>query len=72
MSTPANKSVRELFETMEYGPAPESDENANAWLDSHERHFGAFIGNVWKAPAGLETITVVNPARGAALAQVVD
>lgn len=72
MSTPSEKTVKELFETMEYGPAPESDANANAWLDSHERQFGAFIDNVWKAPAGLDTITVVNPARGQALAQIVD
>ena len=30
-------SVAEIFETMEYGPAPESDKEALAWLGKHER-----------------------------------
>ena len=28
-------SVLEHFESMDYGPAPESPDAANAWLDDH-------------------------------------
>src|SRR5690606_2992055 len=45
-------SVAEIFETMEYGPAPESDSIANAWLDAHGRRFDHFIGGRWVAPSG--------------------
>ena len=38
-----NPSVAELFATMEYGPAPESDKIAQQWLDDHGRSFGHFI-----------------------------
>ena len=27
--------VADVFETMEYGPAPESSERANEWLEAH-------------------------------------
>ena len=30
-------SVSEIFRSMEYGPAPESDKVAMAWLDDHNR-----------------------------------
>ena len=34
-----------LFENLEYGPAPEAVDSANAWLDDHDREFGNFINN---------------------------
>ncbi|MBE3637923.1 aldehyde dehydrogenase family protein [Mangrovicoccus algicola] len=54
-------TVREIFETMEYGPAPESAEAALAWLDAHGRRF---------APAGAEVFETRNPATGDLLAEV--
>ena len=42
---PATPSVPSLFGTMEYGPAPESDDVAQAWLQDHDRAFGHFIDN---------------------------
>jgi aldehyde dehydrogenase (NAD+) len=36
-------SVAEYFETMDYGPAPESDAEVRAWLASHKGSFGHFI-----------------------------
>jgi len=30
-------TVAEIFKTMEYGPAPESDKEALGWLGKHER-----------------------------------
>ena len=44
-------SVSEIFKSMEYGPAPESTEEANAWLDSHKRKFKLFIGGKWTCRA---------------------
>ncbi|WP_424976291.1 aldehyde dehydrogenase family protein [Dinoroseobacter sp. S124A] len=61
-------TVKEIFETMEYGPAPEDDGPAQAWLDQHDRQFGCFIGGGFQAPG--ETFATLNPARGTALAQV--
>ena len=37
--------LTELFQTLPYGPAPESAAAATAWLDSHERRFDLFINN---------------------------
>ena len=61
-------SVAEIFETMEYGPAPESRAEADAWLDRHDRTFGHFVGGARGAPG--ETFDVTNPATGEALARV--
>src|SRR5256885_11686578 len=61
-------SVAEIFESLEYGPAPESDKEALSWLAKHERVFGHFIGGHWTEPG--ETFDVSNPATRALLARV--
>src|SRR5687768_5359545 len=61
-------SVKEIFETMEYGPAPESDAEARKWLASHDGRFGHFIGGAWTSPG--EAIEVIDPSTAAALARV--
>jgi aldehyde dehydrogenase (NAD+) len=61
-------SVREIFDTMEYGPAPEGDAAAREWLARHDARFGHFIAGGWTKPAGL--FDVSNPATGARIAQV--
>jgi len=61
-----------LFQTLPYGPAPESADAAEAWLDAHERKFDLFVNNAWSAPADGNTLAVSNPARGEPLAQVAD
>jgi len=53
---------------MDYGPAPESQKEAQAWLDGHQRKFGLFIDNTWSEPAELFAST--NPADGSALAEL--
>jgi len=59
-------NIPDLFESMDYGPAPESPAEALAWLDAHGRRFGHFIGGEFAKPAGkLETR---NPATGDLLA----
>jgi aldehyde dehydrogenase (NAD+) len=61
-------SVREIFETMEYGPAPEGREQAHEWLERHGRGFGHFIGGRFQRPVDGETFETINPADGKVLA----
>src|SRR3989441_7561913 len=63
-------TVSEIFETMAYGPAPESDKPALEWIARHDGAFGLFIGGRWadgKSDAGVD---VINPATTARLARV--
>ncbi len=62
--------VSEVFESMEYGPAPESDKLAQEWLESMGRQFNHFIDGVWFPGSGEERIECVNPATGDFLASV--
>ncbi|SDI65833.1 aldehyde dehydrogenase family protein [Aliiruegeria lutimaris] len=61
-------NIQDIFDSMEYGPAPESANEAQAWLDSRGRAFGHFInGSFTKPGAGFESR---NPATGALLAKL--
>src|SRR5213596_3313872 len=65
-------TVTEIFETMAYGPAPESDKPALEWIARHDGAFGLFIGGRWtqgKSDAGFD---VINPATTARLARVTE
>jgi aldehyde dehydrogenase (NAD+) len=61
-------SVRELFDTMSYGPAPEGDAPARDWIARHDGVFGHYIGGRWVA--GTDTFEVREPATGKPLARV--
>lgn len=61
-------TIKEILQTMDYGPAPESTKEAQAWLDQHGRRFGLFIDNAWTEAT--ETFGSFNPADGSELAQV--
>ena len=61
-------SVRDAFESMAWGPAPESPTLALEWLDRHQRRFGHFVAGSWMPAA--DTFTVSNPATRAELARV--
>src|SRR5438094_159639 len=63
-------TVSEIFETMAYGPAPESDKPAVAWLDQHGRDFGLFVGGRWIKSKSGDGFDVINPATTARLARV--
>ena len=56
-------TVAEIFETMDYGPAPESSAEAMAWIDGHGGRFGLFTD-----PGS--SFDTRNPATGKTLAQV--
>ncbi|MCL4272376.1 MAG: aldehyde dehydrogenase family protein [Anaerolineales bacterium] len=59
----------EIFNTMEYGPAPEAPDAVKAWLDEHNRKFGLFINNEWVMPKGAKFYSSINPANGELLAE---
>ncbi len=44
--------VRDAFGDPDYGPAPESDDFANEWLQGGQRDFGHFIGGRWTGGEG--------------------
>ena len=62
--------VAEVFESLEYGPAPESATPVLSWLDAHDRKFKLFINNEWVEPSDGEYFDTVNPSTGKALAQI--
>nr|HET6902645.1 aldehyde dehydrogenase family protein [Ktedonobacteraceae bacterium] len=62
-------NVMDIFETMEYGPAPEAATPALDWLKQHQP-FGLFINNQWVKPASGQYIDSINPATGKPLTQV--
>jgi aldehyde dehydrogenase (NAD+) len=64
-------TVAKLFETMEYGPAPESEAPALEWLKQHHNgRFGHFINGAWTPPAEGKYFETINPATKAVLARV--
>jgi aldehyde dehydrogenase (NAD+) len=64
----AMPTIKEILITMDYGPSPESQKEANAWLQQHAQGFGHFINNQWSEPADL--FDSFNPADGTVLAQL--
>ncbi|HYW32276.1 MAG TPA: aldehyde dehydrogenase family protein, partial [Gemmatimonas sp.] len=63
-------SVRAIFETMSYGPAPESDAPARAWLAARGARFGHYIGGAWTSPDAGESFSVQDPSTGRDIATV--
>ena len=61
-------TIKEILQTMDYGPAPESTKEAQAWLEAHGRRFGLFVDGAWTD--GADTFGSFNPADGSELAQV--
>ena len=62
-------NVMDIFETMEYGPAPEAAAPALEWIQQHQP-FGLFINNEWVKPTSGQYIDSINPATGKPLTQV--
>ncbi|HSG38667.1 MAG TPA: aldehyde dehydrogenase family protein, partial [Thermoanaerobaculia bacterium] len=63
-------SIAEIFETLEYGPAPESAEPALAWLEARGREILPFIGGAFRRPDSGEWFDSLNPANAKPLARV--
>src|SRR6185312_8376294 len=65
----ATGTVAGIFESMEYGPAPESDKAALAWIARHDGTFGHFIAGTWAKPAKGARFDVIDPATSKVLAK---
>ncbi len=61
-------TVKEIFETMDYGPAPESSAEALQWLADHGGIAGHYINGSWGTLR--DDFTTTNPATGERLAGV--
>lgn len=62
-------TVAEIFETLEYGPAPEAAEPGLKWIEERQP-FGLFIGGKWRKPKQGGYIETINPATNKPLAKV--
>jgi len=60
--------ITRIFETLEYGPAPEAPQPALDWLAAHGKKFGHYIDGKWTAPG--ETFASTNPATNKPLAEI--
>lgn len=54
--------IKEIFDTMVYGPAPESAAPAVDYLESHNRTFDLFINGEWTKPNSKQYMESHNPA----------
>lgn len=52
-----------LMETLDYGPAPESETLTREWLKSHRSKFGHYINGVWQPPKNGGYFKTINPAK---------
>jgi aldehyde dehydrogenase (NAD+) len=58
------------FDTLEYGPAPESAAPALDWLAAHGPRLSHWIAGEWRAPSEGEYFPSINPATGKPLIEV--
>ncbi|MDQ0042098.1 aldehyde dehydrogenase family protein [Variovorax boronicumulans] len=63
-------SVARYFDTMDYGPAPESDTDARQWLARHAEGFGHFIGGRFTDVSAGARFDTAEPATGQRLAGI--
>jgi aldehyde dehydrogenase (NAD+) len=63
-------SVARYFDEMSYGPAPEADTEARAWLKRHNATFGHFIDGAFAAPSSGAYIDTSDPSTNAKLARI--
>ena len=63
-------SVAEILDHLDYGPAPESDKEARAWIKRHAAGTRLFIGGEWQTAESGAWFDTSNPATGEVLARV--
>ncbi|MCF6098060.1 aldehyde dehydrogenase family protein [Mesorhizobium muleiense] len=65
-------NILERYHAMDYGPAPEARNEADAWLAARDFSKALFIGGDWKAAGGGKTFDTSDPSSGKLLAKVSD
>jgi aldehyde dehydrogenase (NAD+) len=63
-------SIKEIFTTMEYGPAPESTAASQQWLAQRKHTFDHYIDGQWLPSESKQYFDSVNPANMQTLAKV--
>jgi aldehyde dehydrogenase (NAD+) len=63
-------TVSEIFQSMDWGPAPESDKPALSWLAKYNHTFGHYIGGRFTEPTEGALFDVINPSNRQRLARV--
>ena len=64
--------IKEIFNTMDYGPAPESQKEAMEFIEKYDKQFNLFIDGTWVEPEDKKYFDSVNPSRNAFLARVAE
>src|SRR5688500_20117984 len=62
-------TVAEIFETLDWGHAPEAANPGLDWIKEHEP-FGLFINGEWRKPASGKYFDSENPSTGKPLAKI--
>ena len=63
-------SIAEILDTMSYGPAPESDKEARAWIKTLGGETKLFIGGAWKKAKTGESFETTAPGSGEVMARI--
>ncbi|PCJ48989.1 MAG: aldehyde dehydrogenase [Gammaproteobacteria bacterium] len=63
-------NITEIYNTMNYGPAPESSANVEAWLKKHNQGFSLYINGQWCSAEAKRSFDSCNPATGKLLGKV--
>ena len=63
-------TVKSIFKSMEYGPAPESPDTVNNWLKAHKSKFELYIGGKWERPLSRKYFDSINPCNKNFLAKI--
>jgi aldehyde dehydrogenase (NAD+) len=62
-------AIKDIMKTMDYGPAPEANDEVRAWLAAQPEMIGHYIDGVFTKPEGAP-IEVIDPASDASLARI--
>ena len=65
-------NIQEIYNTMAYGPAPESADLATEFLESHDRTFRLFIDGEWTTPGSKRYFDSINPSTKEKLAKIAE
>ena len=65
-------NILERYAAMDYGPAPEARNEADAWIAGRDFGKALFIAGEWRAAASGKTFDVLEPSTGKLLAKVAD
>ncbi|MBZ9868546.1 aldehyde dehydrogenase family protein [Mesorhizobium sp. CA15] len=65
-------NILERYHAMEYGPAPEARNEADAWLAARDFSKALFIDGGWKPAASGKTFDTSEPSSGKLLAEISD